>query len=350
MSNPSNSSAPQTHNELVLEIQSLLSNDRTETESPNDNVEGEVSVEADSIDAAATVAEVVATDDAPEAEQPVSPSAVEEFYVTDETGRKKLMIDFSDKEQLKKYVQMAHGGRKWKSDKDKAESELKKLQSDWQSLESVYSDKGIEGLVNFLAKDEQAYSKHLNAQLERAKFKEKASPAQIEQLELMEKLERAEKERAKLEKQLKDDLDKRQAEREQSEKQALEAKLHPVFDKYRFAGKLGNEEAEEEFDKAVWTRAISSLQTVEGELTPAVVDNAFKKASGLYRDYLNKQAEAGVKKAIETKKVQAQQAVVGRAMKPLQQKNSDDDLRKEIAGGGLAGALERMLTGTNRRK
>ena len=97
-------------------------------------------------------------------------------------------------------------------------------------------------------------------------------------------------------------------EREAAEVKALEGTVHPVFDRYRFADKLGDADTEAMFDELLWNNALKRLEPYEEKgipLSADLVEKEFKAIAVALRKRINVQAEKKAAKAVEQKKQEA---------------------------------------------
>jgi len=249
------------------------------------------------------------------AEKKGTSDGLESITVTDDTGKKKIQIDWNDKDKLKKYVQMAHGARKWQKERDQAIASSKELQEkytsisgNWNALEEAYQAKGIEGLVNLLEGNDNAFAEWEKSRIERHSFLQKASPAQRELFTAQEKEAARTAELERLRKEHEEFKSSITAEKEAAELASLEGTINPVFDRYRFADKLGDADAEAMFDEMLWSNTLRRLEAYEEKgvpLTAAVVEREFKEVSTKVRQRINSQADKKAAKTIEKKKREA---------------------------------------------
>jgi hypothetical protein len=254
-------------------------------------------------------------------EKPAGASSSKEFItVTDETGRrKKVEVDYSDKASIKKHIEMSYGARKWQADRDyqaslvrKAQEENSKLQGNWDLLNKAYTDKGIAGLVDLLAGREGAYSEHEKKLIDKHEFLKKASPEQVEQLRLREENERLSRLREQDLAENKKFREKMDQDRAAAEEAQLRGRVGPIFDKYRFAGKLGDEYDEALFDKMLWNTVSDNLKPYEErglELTEEILDREFREVAETVRRRMQVSTEKKVAKAIEQKKKESTENV-----------------------------------------
>jgi len=280
----------------------------TTSESTVDGIEPEASASDDTAeDSQSGPAEATAKTE--------TPSGSESITVTDDKGKRKIQIDWNDKEKLKKYVQMAHGARKWQAERDQAlsaktelEGKVKDLSSSWETLENAYQNGGVAALVDLLEGRKGAFDDWEKSRIDRYNFLQKATPAQKELFEAKEREATREAELARLRKEQEDFRNSILAEKEAASLKSLEGTVHPAFDRYRFADKLGDADTESMFDEMLWNNALKRLEPYEEKgvpLTADLVDREFKAVSAALRKRINVQAEKKAAKAVEQKKREA---------------------------------------------
>jgi hypothetical protein len=279
---------------------------------------------------------------------------VEEIIISDESGRKKITVDWNDRTKLKKYVEMAAGMRKFQAERDRVKAELSKVQSEsreyvdsWTAIETAYSKEGIKGLINLVTGEADGYDKLLQRELGKLKARETATPSELERMDLEEKFQREARERQKLQAQVEAQLKKATEEREQASLKSLESRVLPAFEKHRFAGKLGDAKVEDRLDKAIWRETLEVLENYPDhvELTPSMIEKEFREASNTYRKLINKQAEEKTKQVIQKKKVAAQETAAVKAMSGMRSNDARDAFKNDIRKGDLTSALTSVLTG-----
>jgi len=328
--------------ESGFNVDSFMSGDETPVQQDN-SIEGGVSEQS-------TLDEKVPNS----AAKPVAD--IEEIIITDDSGKKKLKVDWSDREKLKKYVQQAAGMRKFQAERDQLTTKIKSMEPEYQDLkkswgavEEAFTKGGIRGLVNLLANDPQGYERHLSSEISRIRAREAATPDELARMDLEEKLATERKEREILQKRVEEDLKRSQEEREVASLKSLEAQVHPVFDKYRFAGKLGDEVVEARLDQAVWDQALKRLEQYpdDVELSPSLIDREFRDVANSFRKIINKQAEAKTKQIVTSKKIAAQENAAVAAMNGMMANNaqSAEKFKGDIRKGDLTSALRDLMTG-----
>lgn len=271
-----------------------------------------------------------------------------ELKVTGPKGPQKVKVDLSDKEKIKNYVRLAHGARKWQKERDDTRLEAKKLQEeltgfkkDWQQIEEAYKLDGVKGLVNLLEKNDAAYDKFVEQEFSKRKEWESLSPSQQELIRQKEEIARSKMEQEKLRKSYEEQLNQIQTEKQQVFEKQLESKIHPSFDRYRFSGKLGDPQAESEFDEMLWGKVMGRLDNLSAEtdLTQAIIDREFRMASQSLAKHLNKQVETAVSKTIQDKKQAANTKIIAAVKKGNSGANGMTEMREKLKSGNLTEAI-----------
>lgn len=277
-------------------------------------------------------------------------STKEVITVSDDKGRRKVEVDFGNKDQMKKYVEMAYGARKWQAERDQAiqgkkatETELSQMKQDWSKLEEAYQN-GPEALFDLLQGRKGAFQEHIIKQQQRAEFLRNATPQEVQALEERERAELTAKELEKIRKENEDFKKSIEQEREAAELRSVESKINPVFDKYRFAGKLGSADDEHIFDSMLWTTALKNLAPYEEQglpLTSEIVEKEFRNVAQRIRSRINTQAEKKVSQVVEQKKQEATENVQAKLKSGYRAGgNSANEARNMIQDGNLTGLLK----------
>jgi hypothetical protein len=273
---------------------------------------------------------------------------IEEVTVTDTKGRRKVKVDFSDREKLKKYVALAHGGRKWQKERDtataelgKVQSEYKTIKSDFDKLEEAYQSGGVAGLVNLLEGRKDAFDNWYQQEAKRREAFDSMTDSERRSYQLEQEQLRRDSENQKLREEYESKLSKIQEEKEITETRALESRLHPAFDRYRFSGKLGDEVAEHHYDQAIWNQALSNLEQLpnEIEITQAMIDKEFRTVSSAFRKVINKQVQSGTKKAVEQQKKSATTKAQAKVSRGIKQNSDLDNLKSNLKSGNIVESL-----------
>jgi hypothetical protein len=238
----------------------------------------------------------------------------EVITISDDKGRRQIEIDYTNRDAIKKAFQIQHGARKWQAERDKAiestkkyESELSDLKKNWSQLDEAFK-KGPEHLLTVLMGKPDAFQELINKEIEKREFLASASPAEIEAFKANERASTQAQELEKIRKENEDFRNRMEQEKVQTEEKALESKIHPSFEKYRFADKLNDPETEHMFDSMLWTTALDRLLPYEEKgvpLTKELVEKEFRTVAKALNSRINAQAEKKATKVVEQKKREA---------------------------------------------
>lgn len=239
----------------------------------------------------------------------------EVITVSDDKGRRKVTVDYSDRAAIKKAFEMAHGARKWQAEKDKLAAASKDLGEKYdrvnkvmEALEAAYREKGELGVIDLIAGRPGASQEFIRRQVDRANFLERATPEEKEQLAQKERLEQLEREHQRLRTEGEEREKRVVAEREQAELRSMESRVHPAFEKYRFEGKLGSAEDEDMFDEMLWNTTLKRLKPYEEkgvEISRELVEQEFRAVSSALRKRIAGQAEKKASQVVNQKKQEA---------------------------------------------
>lgn len=282
-------------------------------------------------------------------------SQKEVITVTDEQGRKrKIEVDYSDREATKKAHLLAAGARKWQAERDQAiqtakgkEAEFGELRSNWNSLEGAYQKGGIEGLVDLLEGRPGAYKDHVKKTAQREEFIKNATPQELKALQERDEAEQLRKDLARTRKENEDFKKKVEADREQAENSSAESQVFPVFNRHRFADTLGDADAEHMFDEMLWNTSMSRLEKLEQALetegkkvTQEMISQEFAKTAKALRSRINVQAEKKASNVVEQKKREATENVQAKVMSGYKTGGNSAEARKLIDNGDLTTLLK----------
>lgn len=274
----------------------------------------------------------------------------EVITVTDEKGRRKVEVDYSNKDAIKQAHVQAAGMRKFQAERDQALQNLKQERSQFQEvksnmdiLEKVYREGGVEGLVDLLEGQKGAYKTQLQRQIERHEFLKKATPDEVEALEAREMGQQQAKELEKIRKENAEFRKQMEAEKEAVEFKNIESKVHPVFNKYRFADKLGNPDSEQMFDEMLWNSALKRLEPYEEQgldISPELLEREFRSVAQTLRKQIGLQAEKKASRVIEQKKQEATENAQAKVMSGYKSGKGAEEARGLIQSGNLTGLLK----------
>lgn len=300
------------------------------------------------------------TEESTETVEKTEPSKEDAEFITVKgpNGRpQQIKIDYSDKEHIKKVYAQAAGMRKFQAERDNLAREIEQLRSSsgkkaeqFDQLNNIYREGGIEGLIDVLAADEGGFQKLLDKKIEEREWRKNATPEELalHHAELA-KLAR-DKEYERLRKEF-DEMRQKQAQAvEQAEIKALEGQVNPVFEKYRFAGKLGNAQDEHMLDEMLWNNALKRLEDYpdDADITQDVIQKEFSSAAQTIRRLVNKQVDKQVTKTVEQKKKAAMETAQAQTIKQYSGGQGNAELRQALQRPNV-NTVTQMLTGILKR-
>jgi len=266
----------------------------------------------------------------------------EEIEVTDDAGRRKVKVNYKDREKIQKAYKMAAGMRKAFAERDKLNrqleansAELQKVQTRFQKLEEAWNKSGPEGIIDLLSGEEGASRKWYESRREREERLASASPEERAVYERDEALQSANGRIADLEKRLEDTLKKVETERETAERLNTESLLHPAFSRFGFDGKLGSPEDEHMLNEMLWTRATGALDELQASgvaITKDTVEQQFKKYALAISRITRKEGEKRAETVIAQKKQEAK-ASVQKALSSKMREQTDEEREAHQALG-----------------
>jgi hypothetical protein len=289
------------------------------------------------------------TEQKPQSTPPPSPAKTKEdpseYYVVD---GKRYKIDYSNKEAIRKAHEMAAGMRKAFAERDKLSKEFEptrkerdELKQLWGTLEDLYAKKGIDGVVSALTNGQHNLDSLFQERQKRDQFRKEASPAELAAMDLKEQLETERQTTAKLRKEWEETKTKIEADKDHADMKSLESLVHPAFDQFRFAGKLGDEDAEHLLDSTLWNETLKRLEKYgdDVELSRELVVREFKKSAETMSRVMNKKAEEKANDLVQSKKTKAKENVQIEASRGYQANSTQEEAAKKIRGGDLKGIL-----------
>lgn len=325
----------------------------SQNSNPLDNIqEGEVDESTDNEEASTNQD----TDNSPVITEPASNSnkEMEEVFVKSTDGKRQAVkIDYSNKESIKQAYLKAAGfpllnNKLSTLSKKYAESEKDRLslKTDMDKLENIYQKQGVEALINTLGKSDEL-DKLVDAKIRHREYLASLSPEEKYRLEMKQQAEGAEKRASAVEAKYNKMLEDVEKRNEAALTKTLEAKLHPAFDRYRFAGKLGDSVVEHQLDETVWTQVTRRLEQYpdDTELTQALIDREFRTVSQNLQKVIQVQAEKKVQKTVDKKKANAANAAQLVAKKGVSSTGEREKFVESIKSGNLMDAFRAMSSG-----
>lgn len=272
--------------------------------------------------------------------------------VTDHKGKREITIDFNDKDKTVKAYQMAAGMRKFQQERDQAQQKLGSVEKDlteyktrFDKLEQIYREHGEDGLIRLLSDGKRNLDMVVQERASYAERRAKADPAELAQMDREELERRANSQVSKLEQRIKELEGNLTNTLTAAETQKMESVVHPAFDKFRFAGKLGSAEDEAMFDEMMWNRATKVFDSYREQgiaLTPDLVEKEFKKQSVAMSRLVKTQVNDKVSKVIENKKDRAMETVQRQAVRGMTQSKEDKEARDMLVNGNISGFFKKF--------
>jgi len=242
------------------------------------------------------------------------------------------------------------GMRKFQRERDEARRELEKFKplqekaANYDKLDEIYQTRGVSGVIEQL--EGKTLDEIVDARIERL-ILEREKPEEAARLKHQEELEAERRQRELLEKRMEDQLKKTEAEREAAEQTKLEGLIQPVFTRYSFSGKLGDETAEHQMDEALWNQALNRLEALpdDVELTPAIVRREFRAVANGFSKIIQRQVAETSQKVSRAKKAAAKENVQAAAASGIAGNKSREDVIKKVRSGNLTESLTDILMG-----
>lgn len=322
---------------------------------PVESAEVEVDSQEDSSDLSSSVEAAVKNSEPVDSELSLSNSSsssparesvadIAEIKITDDKGQRKVKVDFADKDKMTRFVQLAYGARKWQKERDEVKKQLDEKVQMWDKFESAWKQ-GYKGLINTLEGKEDAFDKLVSQEIERRQALEDMSPVERKAMEVEERIRQQQLESDRLKSTYEKKLEEISRKEQEASTKELQSKINPSFERYRFAGKLGSEVAEHEFDTMLWERTLARLEKLPDtvQITQAIIDKEFRTVSSLMSGHLKGQAEKEVKKSIETKKTVAANKVQAAAKRNVTPKAGVDEVRESLRAGNMTDALTKFF-------
>lgn len=264
---------------------------------------------------------------------------------------KRLKVDYNDREATRRAHIKAAGMRKAHQDLNAANKRIQALETNLQSVEEnlplirslveAQETGDTESVFKAVFGDDFSLQSVIQERMERERLREAATPEELAAMDLEEQLLTEKKERERLETKVKKDLEQAESARDAAEIRSLEAKVHPVFDKYRFAGKLGDPHAEQIMDEALWSRTMSKLDEYpeDADLTNDAIRKEFRSVYNSIQKVVNKQADRRVKAKTAKRKQAAAENAALHATRGPETPSLQREAAQKIRGGDIKGLL-----------
>lgn len=287
---------------------------------------------------------------------PVVSKNVETIAIKDPSGKKtELQIDWDNRESIKKKIHEAAGMRFFQAERDKVakdyetfKNEVTPVKEAFSKFNSAFEANGIDGIVELLSGGTDKAKEYYASKFEKMQARASATPLELEKMDLEERLMSAQRSLEAFQKQTEESKQKLAADRETAERVKLESVIHPVFNKYRFAGQLGNTAAENKLDIAVWNEVQGELDKIgASNITEEIVEQHFQKAFDELRQTINTNVSKKASAVIANKKAKVAESLATKANNSYAPAtNSDKEaFRKDMASGNLTSALTSLFSG-----
>lgn len=290
------------------------------------------------------------------------PEGSYEVEITDDQGRRTVVVDPSNQEFVTRAVQQAAGAKKLYSKYTNLRTENQSLKQqvaagseateNWNKFEGIYERDGIDGVVKLLE------GKTIDQMVdEREQFRQtynKWSPEQRAAYDRKQFEERSQKQIAAARKEVEDMRAAAAAERDAAELGALEGWAHAAFAQSSFKGKLGDTNRELRLDKTLWNDVKSELEYLESkgvQLTQAVVNKVVRESRETIGSSIQMAANKQTKKQLDTKKNKAKSAAQAKMIKS--ERTARKEANKDVDDMSITGMSQLMvaaLHGGKRKK
>jgi hypothetical protein len=236
---------------------------------------------------------------------------IESIYVTDDKGRRRIDIDFSDREGIKKLVSKAAGADGWKARMDRAEKAHKEVSAAHEetnkALESItatFERQGIKGLINLLTQQEDGFDKWFASEYSKRKQYDAADPATKEVMDARREAEEMRKELELARKEREEGKLSLQKRAEEVAQQEATTVWTSAAKKTSFAGKLGDADSEAFYDEAVQDYVRRELTKLgeDNEIDDAQLSKLFEDGQKRFLRVINVKTDKTVKAELERKK------------------------------------------------
>ena len=259
---------------------------------------------------------------------------------------KKIKIDYSDRNSIRRAFAAQAGMRKFQRERDdaykKLESQKEEVDS-YRDLNKLYQTAGVDGVVERL--EGKSLDDIINERIDRMIMREE-NPSEAAKLDYEDKLAAERKAREALEARITESNERVAAEREAAEEAKLAGLITPVFQRHSFSGKLGDEVAEHQMDQALWDQALARLEEYEeDQLTPAIIRKEFRTVANTFNKIITKQARKQAKEVSTKRKREAKEHVQAQVAAGTTNATSKSDWAKKFKSGDMTGSPVDLMTG-----
>lgn len=287
------------------------------------------------------------SDDSEEKPDADDTSDVEEVEITDEHGRRRVRVDFSNREYRKKLVQQAAGARKlMRVEIPKLRKELESVRADLtskgddaeigRSLSDAWDKGGMAGLVAALTKGKQTWDEVFEAERLHRDELRKLSPDARRAYDAEQAAKQAVATKSEAEKKLEAKLADFEAREAANERATLQGYMDAPFSKHRFAGKLGDEAREHRLDSMMWNQVRADVAALDDDVpvTAQLVGRLFSEHAAALRQTIQAEVRKETRDVLDTKRQAAKETAQSR-MRASDSKSTSDE--KKLAASMRTG-------------
>lgn len=297
------------------------------------------------------------TEDAAQDEQPkqeAKPEDVEYINVTDESGKKRLKIDWNDKETIKKQLSLLAGARKWQAERDVALSKLKEVESKqenikaWDAVETAWTAKGMEGVADLLLGKTGAFKEWRDEEFKKVQAYQQASPQEREYIDMQERIKAQQAQIEETSKRLTQESERAVKDKAEAQQAEIRSYATDAFMKNRFDGQLGDPVAEQQMNEVIWSQTLARIDAMPDgtQMTPQLFEKEFKAVSDTFRKVVKSQVASGTKKVLDDKKEAAQTKLNSAAKSSAKPATKDsEEFTKNVKSGNITDALKALMSG-----
>jgi hypothetical protein len=278
---------------------------------------------------------------------------IEYINVTDDTGRKKLKVDYGDREKTKQAYRLAAGFQKMRAERDKISNQHKEVAGQFEELQKfkntlndLYAKEGIAGVFNAVrGEGEPDWDEYVLAEAHRVGKYKNASPDERKAMDDSKELRRLKAEQEMWVKTQEDLRLRAEQEKEAAEIAKFEAMVAPAFERYRF-NEIEDSAKADRMDARLWREAREEFKRLEeaGEVvTQKVVTRVLKEISDDIRSLIGTQAQKTADETVERKKKVAQTKVSGATEKAKAQNSHLDDFSANVGKLGAVAAFNKLF-------
>jgi hypothetical protein len=294
--------------------------------------------------------EAVAEETPPE----VKPEDVEYINVTDETGKKRLKVDWNDRDAIKKQLSLLAGARKWQAERDRALSQLQEVKAKednikaWDVIEAAWNQGREKAVIDVLAGKQGAAQEWLTGEIEKQAKYQQATPQEREFYDMQERMKAQASQIEETNKKMQEQTERASKAKQEAEQAELRTYATDAFMKVRFNGQLADAAAEQQLNEVIWSQALARIDAMPDgtAVTAQLMEKEFAAVADTFRKVVKQQVETGTKKAMDQKKEQAQVKLNVQAKTSTKPSTkAEDQFREDVKSGNIVDSLKALMMG-----